>query len=240
MTTFPDLGVSFPLFEGPIEDAVEFAGPGTCSLCPRESSVRFELGIGSDVLVACPGCELLAALDADDADDGTCRRCGHPVPYPTTGETTHCCFECLRAGRAAITKDSELGMFTWEEALSGVSHGIPGLSLPDFEMVTHDGGWTGARVAIPLIVELLRTPTYSTIQGERWLFCCKEPMVFLGRWSRQQFSQQAPDGDGKALLEVMLGRSVPGLWEDTLHDITGIYPFRCGTCSRKRAHWDIA
>jgi uncharacterized protein CbrC (UPF0167 family) len=240
VTRFADLGVSFPLFEGAVEDAVDFAGSGSCSLCLRHSTVRFELGIGSDVLVPCQGCGLIAALDADDAEDGTCRRCDHLVPYPTTDETTYCCVECLRGGQAAITKDSELGMFTWEQAVSGVSHGVPGLLHPDFEMVAYDGGWTGARVAAPLIVELLRTPTYSTIQGERWLFCCKQPMIYLGAWSRLQFTEEAPDGDGKALLEAMLNKSVPGLWEDSLHDTTGIYVFKCGACGRKRAHWDIA
>jgi uncharacterized protein CbrC (UPF0167 family) len=131
-------------------------------------------------------------------------------------------------------------MLTWEQTLTGVSHGMPELSHPDFAMVRHEGGWVGARLPVADILELLRTPTYSTIQGERWLFCCKQPMVFLGQWSRQRFKDVAPDGDGRALFEDVVDDSVPGLWEDALHDATGVYVFRCSGCGRKRAHWDIA
>jgi uncharacterized protein CbrC (UPF0167 family) len=50
------------------------------------------------------------------------------------------------------------------------------------------------------MLELLRTPSYPSIQGERWLFCCKGPMTYVGQWSRQKFTEMAPDGDGRAFL----------------------------------------
>ena len=48
-------------------------------------------------------------------------------------------------------------------------HGLPGLNHPDFEMVPLEGeeDWAGARVPTEWMLELLRTPTYSTWQGER-------------------------------------------------------------------------
>jgi uncharacterized protein CbrC (UPF0167 family) len=107
-------------------------------------------------------------------------------------------------------------------------------------MVPTDSDWVRARVDSSLLLELVRTPTYSTIQGERWLFCCKRPMVFDGSWSRRAFSARAPDGNGKALLATVLGEDVPGLWEDRLHDTTGIYVFKCELCGTPRGHWDLA
>ncbi len=44
-----------------------------------------------------------------------------------------------------------------------------------------------------MMFELLRTPTYMSIQGDRWQRCCRQPMVFLGRWERPEFSDRAPD-----------------------------------------------
>jgi hypothetical protein len=65
-------------------------------------------------------------------------------------------------------------------------------------------------------------------------------MVFVGSWSRDRFSSEAPDGYGRAHFEAIVRDSVPGLWEDQLHDTTGIYVFRCSQCRGQKAHWDIA
>ncbi len=124
--------------------------------------------------------------------------------------------------------------------MEGVTHGVPGLNRTDFEMVPKEDDWVGARLPREMMFELLRTPTYNTIQGERWQFCCRQPMVFLGEWSREEFSRRAPDGDGRRFFETIVEDTVPGLWEDQLHDITGVYVFRCASCGRLTAHWDIA
>ena len=65
-------------------------------------------------------------------------------------------------------------------------------------------------------------------------------MVFIGTWSRERFTTEAGNGDGEALMNEIGQDVVPGLWEDRLHDITGIYVFRCGECARRTGHWDIA
>jgi len=107
-------------------------------------------------------------------------------------------------------------------------------------MVPTESDWIRARLPKEIMFELLRTPGYSTIQGEEWQFCCKEPMVFLGQWKRDDFNNHAPDGQGEALFRKAVKDIVPGLWEDELHDVTGIYVFRCPKCSRMTAHWDMA
>ncbi len=242
MLTFTALGCPFPLFRGSVEDASEFVGEGKCGLCGVHSEVCFELGIGCDVVVQCGICNADTGLDADDRAAGACRSCGASVAFPDVDEDDDllCCFVCLRKGRAAITKDTELGMVSWQQALEGLTHGVPGLNHPDFEMVPTDSDWVRARVDSNLLYELVRTPTYSSIQGERWMFCCKRPMVFEGAWSRGTFSRKAPDGNGKAFLAAILDEDVPGLWEDRLHDVSGIYVFSCATCITLKGHWDVA
>ena len=131
-------------------------------------------------------------------------------------------------------------MVSWEQAFEGVTNGIPGLSRADFEMVPKGDDWVGARLPRDVMFELLRTPTYITIQGEVWQFCCRQPMVFIGEWNRDEFGRRAPDGDGRRFFEQVVQNSVPGLWGNQLHDITGVYVFRCPVCSRIAANWDIA
>lgn len=241
MTTFAEIGCPFELFAAPIEDASTFVGAGECGICKADAECCFALGIGCDVVVRCPACGTEVGLDADDREAGSCTSCGAAVPFPdVSDDELMCCYACLRAGRAANTQDTELGMVAWEHAVEGLTHGGPGLAHPDFEWVPAEGDWVRARVPKDRLLELVRTPSYSTLQGERWQFCCKHPMVFVGAWTRPQLTARAPDGNGKALLASVLGEDVPGLWEDQLHDTTGIYVFSCRSCQRLKGHWDIA
>ena len=238
---FTDLGIPFPLFEAPVKQASEYVGAGTCWLCGMQHPHCFRLSIGADVIVPCPACATENALDADDKVDGTCRTCKAKVPFPKKRDgEAKACYSCLRSGRAALTKDTQLGMIRWEETLCGVTHGVPGLNHSDFEMVPKEDDWVGARLPAPMMFELLRTPSYSTIQGERWQFCCRRPMIFIGEWSRDDFFRNALDGDGRKLFDQIVQEPVPALWEDELHDITGIYVFRCPECRCLTAHWDVA
>jgi len=132
-------------------------------------------------------------------------------------------------------------MVSWEQAFTGVTHGVPGLRHKDFEVVrVGDTDWYAAKLPQEMLFELIRTPTYSTIQGEQWEFCCKRPMIYVGRWTQDDFNLNAPDGNGRAYFDQIVQHAVDGLWEDELHDVTGIYLFRCSLCNRKTANWDIA
>jgi uncharacterized protein CbrC (UPF0167 family) len=239
--TFTELGIPFPLFEGPSDQAGEYCGVGTCSLCESTGQHCFGMGIGCAVMVKCPSCGIANALDAADREDGSCRQCGVAMSFPAIDdEEVKACYSCLRSGKAAITKDTELGMVSWEQAFEGVTHGVPGLNRPDFEMVPKGDDWVGARLPQEIMLELLRTPTYNSIQGERWQFCCRRPMVFIGELSREEFVRRAPDGNGQRYFEQIVQDTVSSLWEDELHDITGVYAFQCPSCGRLTAHWDIA
>jgi uncharacterized protein CbrC (UPF0167 family) len=239
--TFAEFGIPFPLFEGPTEQASEYCGVADCSLCGLMQQHCFRLGIGSAVMLDCPHCRTTNGLDADDRQDGVCRQCQASLPFfAIDDDELKACYACLRSGRAALTKDTQLGMISWEQAFEGVTHGVPGLNRTDFEMVHREDGWVAARLPKDVMYELLRTPSYSTIQGEQWQFCCRQPMVFIGEWSREQFERCAPDGNGRRYFEELVQDVVPGLWEDQLHDITGVYVFRCRLCDRKTAHWDLA
>ena len=153
---------------------------------------------------------------------------------------SNACYACLRAGRAALTKDTELGMISSEEALAGVTLGVPGLDHPDFELVPQpDSDWIGARLPQAMMFELLRTPTYITIQGENWLFCCRQPMVYIGPWSRQDFVDHASDGDGETFFEAVVLDAGEDLWDLLDGGDTGVYVFRCASCARFKAHFDF-
>jgi uncharacterized protein CbrC (UPF0167 family) len=242
--TFADLGIPFPLFETPADEASEYLGLCTCSLCRSPSVHCFHLDIGAELIIGCPSCGTCSALDASDRQVSRCRSCGQPVPFPRLDDDdVGCCYGCLLAGKAAYTQDTVLGMITWEHAQLGRTHGVPGLlKRDDFEVVpsTDGEGWTCVRVPTEILLELTRTPTYSTIQGERWQFCCRRPMIYVGSWSRDEFTHRAPAGDGKAFFTRIVQKPVEGLWEDCLHDVTGVYVFRCVDCHRLTAHWDIA
>src|SRR5690606_12048627 len=123
----------------------EYCGIGKCSLCGSEGQHCFQLGIGCAVMLACPSCGTVNGLDADDREDISCRQCQAVVPFPDIDDDEiKVCYACLRAGKAAITKDTELGMVSWEQAFEGVTHGRPGLDRPDFETVSTDDDWAGA------------------------------------------------------------------------------------------------
>lgn len=239
--TFQELGIPFSLFDAPVAQASGYVGLSRCSLCERTGQPCFHLWIGCAVMQSCSNCGTVNGLDAYDRVAVPCRVCENHVPFPSfTDDDIHICYDCLRLGRAAMTQDTELGMISWPQAFDGVTHGLPGLDRADLDLISLEGGWTGARLPQETMFELLRTPTYRTIQGERWLFCCRHPMIYIGEWTRADFANHAPDGDGKVFFEQIVEDIVPGLWEDKLHDETGIYVFRCADCGRHRAHWDLA
>jgi hypothetical protein len=140
--TFAELGIPFPLFEGPIEMASDYGGIQDCSLCRSKHQHCFRLGIGGAIILDCPNCRTINGLDAHDRRDGACRQCQTLLPFPAIDdEEIAACYTCVRSGRAALTKDTELGMISWEQAFEGVTHGVPGLSRTDFEMVPNSDGW---------------------------------------------------------------------------------------------------
>lgn len=240
-TTFGDLGLHFPLFEAPVSNASHYHGIATCSLCGTSGRHCFSCGISAYVDVVCPRCQSDNVCQGCDVAEGACATCGAafklalgPHDWPLA------CYDCLRAGRATLTKDSEFGMISRTEALSGRTHGVPGLATTMFETVpTGDEDWVAVLVPRDHLTELVRTPGYNTWQGECWLFCCRRPMIFCGEWKSADFDRHAPAGGALALAESMVTEDESGSWQGVFPDALSFYVFRCGTCGKSRAHTDI-
>ena len=239
MPTFAELEIPFPLFDAEVE-GTDYAGVGTCSLCSNSKRHLFDLGIGCALMVTCQKCATPKGLDAYDQKNGRCSDCGNDIPFPNISHNEiRCCYECLRSGHASITSDTELGMISWEQSLTGVTHGVPGLNNSDFEMVSTDSEWVGARLDLSHINEILRTPNFSTWQGERWLFCCKQPMVYIGSWEHDDFDTHAPNGDGRSFFLDVVDDAQPEMWDTNYGDCASYYAFRCNGCNHFRVNWDM-
>jgi uncharacterized protein CbrC (UPF0167 family) len=244
MATFADLGIPFPLFEAPIEDASDHVAPATCRLCGGRDRHCFELGIGDALILPCPACGAMNGLDADDRADVPCRSCGGTVPFPEglkAKKRLLACYECLRGGKAALTKSTEFGAVSWEGAFAGVTSGEPGLRTDQFEMVPVDAeeDWYAVRIPGEHLWELLRTPDIVNWQEERWLFCCRRPMTYLGGWCSVMESLRPHDP--RAFFDGIIDPddvSVDRLWEGLESGAVCLYVYRCHSCGRHRATWD--
>jgi hypothetical protein len=245
---FRELGVEFPLFEAPVEATDDYRGGGTCGLCGGADAVTFELGIGADVIVACAACGVDNALDAEDGIAEPCRACGVEVPFPAA-VPVRCCAPCLRGGRAAITKDTPLGLVRWIDAIDGVTHGAPRLTAATaggFEVLPArpHGEWPRARVPREHLLELLRTPSYVAWQGDRWFFHCVRPMVFIAEWtSHHDFLARAGSDPDAAYALFARAVDLPdpaAAWEALVDDDFrgSFFVFECRACAAIVAHWD--
>jgi uncharacterized protein CbrC (UPF0167 family) len=140
-----------------------------------------------------------------------------------------------------------------EQARAGLTHGVPGLSRSDVELVVpppsanddDEESWVRARVPSDLLFELIHTPSYPTWQGEWWLFCCGAPMIYTGSWEPAAFAEHTAKAAGRdwraafaQIMEVddeLAAGLVRGDFESA-----AIYGFRCPRCAKQRAHFDFA
>ena len=245
------LGIPFPLYKAPLETMNCYVGQGICSLEGIIRPHRFELAMGGDVIVSCPKCAEEIALDAHDGRAGDCLSCGTTVPFPPVHEGEQelaVCYQCLRAGHAAFTQDTEFGMVRWEDAKRGLTHGSPGLN-PDainsngFDFgPPHEGNpsWRGVRVPSEMLLELVRTPPYSAIQGEKWMFHCGQVMPYLGQWLPDDFERIRPH-DPLSLFAEMLepDEDAEQLWTILDPDIAQCHVHGCQSCGKFRAFVDL-
>jgi uncharacterized protein CbrC (UPF0167 family) len=240
MTTFADLGMRFPLFEAPTKEVADYIGLSVCSICHKRDRHCFKLDIGCAVIEPCPACGVMNGLDCTNRQDTPCRSCQVVIPFPESLrdlEDIVTCYDCLRAGRGAITKDTEFGMVSWEQAFQGITHGVRGLQTCEYERVPIDPDeeWYGVRMPQEHLFELLRTPTFDTWQGERWLFCCKGPMVYIGEWSHLAHDQALFDQVVDPAEEMK-----DWIWEAISRNAgVCLYVFRCQTCGRFLSTYDM-
>ncbi len=92
--------------------------------------------------------------------------------------------------------------------------------------------------------ELLRTPRYETWQGERWLFCCQKPMVFMGPMREALLERlREPEQTQEEVIAKLLQVNARDAHQRTAEVLAGrisMYVFRCASCAKRRAHWDSA
>jgi len=241
--TFADLGIPFPLFEAPVIDASDYAGPAVCRLCRESDRHCFEV---DDLIAACPACGAENGLSTRARADVACRACGSTVPFPEALRAKKqmlVCYRCLRAGKAAITKDTEFGAVGADEAFTGMTDAHPAPPTDQFELIAvdieDDEPWYRARIPGEHLWELLRTPTMSTWQGERWLFCCQRPMSYLGGY--EAVPERVRPDDSVAFVESLFGPEdeVAG-WIGEAVDAgnVSLYLYQCKACDRHRTTFD--
>jgi uncharacterized protein CbrC (UPF0167 family) len=215
-------------------------------VCRQHVEDRLELGIGDDLIYNCVAGGHAFAVPADEERDAlACPQCASPADPPPHDPEPAVCVPCLHAGRAALTKDTEYGMVRWEDAVRGRTHGVPvvpradrGLPLtePDEE------GWVSVLVPSSVLLELIRTPTYPTWQGARWLFCCSSAMTYIGEWTRVDLERRAMERPEDAFAEIF--DTDPDLLShlraDPAHHGLHGYVFRCRSCGRLRGHLDAS
>ncbi|NUR70842.1 MAG: hypothetical protein HOU81_08470 [Hamadaea sp.] len=245
MPTEPE--ITFALYTADLSTAAGFAGAGSCAVCAQQAAKCFRLEVGTAVIHTCNGCGSPTAIssDAHSLAEASCPRCSRTLAAHPLSEDQLVCTSCLSAGRAAFTKDTEFGMVRWEDAVAGRTHGVPGLSSAGgLATVPAEDGWTSVLVDPEVLLELVRTPTYITWQGEQWLFCCQRPMTFIGEWSQQELAQHS-DGDLASTFLVVFDDAQPWVLEympasPTVNTDWGFYAFRCRHCDRVRGHFDMS
>jgi hypothetical protein len=188
----------------------------------------------------------LESANVDDA--GPCAFCSTQAEV----RFAKACYACFRAGKAVShVMDTELGMVRAEDAEEGLTHGFPkSAAPPGYELVEMRAAagdtepWVRVRMSEASLTELLRTPKYETWQGERWLFCCTQPRVFVGPLKealleRLRETQETQEEVVGQLLQVD-AREAHRRTTEVLKGRISMYVFRCTTCKKHRAHWDCA
>lgn len=200
--------MEFPLYLAPVEKAPCFHGFGKSIISGEESHQCFRLGIGATLVIKCPRCKNTCYLDCGEDDLPSNCKCGEPFPFNTTSERL-ITYQELRAGRGLITKDTEAGMISEEQLITGWTHGNPNPDfLRGFEIrkdPESEDGWYQAKVSTEDMYELLRTPDYETWQGDNWQFHNGHPMAFVGEWNRDDFDRNRGDATVEDFMVQVLG-----------------------------------
>lgn len=250
--TFADAGASFALFEGPVAHALDTLGPDRCTLCDRDGFC-LELSIGYDLIGPCATCGASTDFSVDGPFD-RCVSCDAVCRLTTRVEGRPACLTCLGEGRFAITKDSDVGMVRWRDARTGLTHGLPIPPSADGSPQTtylglpaeppNESGWQSLRVAADVLLPLVLTPDFLSIQSSVWRFHCGQPMTFVGSWGKRDFERHAPDGDGASFANRVaeVPEDMYAELDDEVGDDpwVGAYVFRCGICDTLAGNWDMA
>ena len=237
--SFAQLGIPFPLYEAAVETCSDFIGRGECSVCARDEQWIFDAS--GELVVACSKCGRNNALTCVFKADSVCTNCAAPVVWPLArASQITVCYDCLRAGRVYLNHDMALGLIEWKDAERGW---IEFYRIDDLDPIIVATPVEGEEMMRRYefgrgdLVELGRTPVYSTWQSERWLFHCGHPMVYLGQPLESPESEVAPE-IAAALREVVQSQGWDfEPWADE-SSRTCVYLFRCQICGGFGGHSD--
>lgn len=178
--------------------------------------------------------------DADVDDAGICTACLERAELRFHGA----CYTCFRTDRVRVTQNTELGLVTPEDALAGLTGGVPASldldprgtrsSPSDENDGDADDPFVRFHVDVQPLQELLRTPSYTTWQGESWLFCHAAPMIFLGDRAVVDLDPE----DLPAMLAPEVIDDPEEFLDEVLQQKRFLYVFRCAHCNERRAHWE--
>jgi len=218
--TFADLGLDFPLYLAPVQTCSDYQGAGRCAVCNTYCEHVFRLGVGGG---------LVRVVD------------GHPQAVEWDDEAA-ACYSCLRGGKAYMTQDTELGMVSLEQAVEGWTHGTPLPARPEWAEQgieigePNENGWRRYRCNPSDLLELTRTPTYLTWQGERWPLHCGRVMPYIGEWKQSDFENESDNG-GFSLFKKIIGDQAEEIWPAVGGSVI-CYAHRCRSCNQVRCYWD--
>ncbi len=129
------------------------------------------------------------------------------------------------------------------EAFHDTKHGFVGKDIP-IELVDEDAMKI---VKKEYYEEMLKTPYYTTYQGEQWMCHCENFMDYIGIWDAPDFTKESGNDNGKELFEEMTISGYHHLWdefdlkvnekneswEDALY-----HAFQCRHCKIKQGYWE--
>jgi uncharacterized protein CbrC (UPF0167 family) len=230
--SFDTLGVPFALYAAPPSSCSRYVGAGNCAVTGRDELHCFRVDALIDSCVRCGG-----PVERGN-EPSTCIACGHAAPPHTdsTGDDEIIVgYDAIARGKAAFVVDTEFGMVTPQLAMLGRTHGVAGLdaaSLMGNDLALRrmaDSDWVQVLVQRELLWELVRTPPYTTWQGECWLFHCGAPMVFVGELTVSGLIELELEERAIAMLEEVEAMSP---------EADGMMTFACRRCSLHRFHVD--
>lgn len=247
-----DLGMFFPLYKAPLDTVSGLVENQTCATCARDRSHLFGLDSNDYLLDPCPACGDLVGLSLASSDESAepsiCVRCSTRSYWPQTRprDVVAVCYECLRAGRAAIAHETEVGDIDLLHAWQGLARfGRPetarreGLATTVLETYADGTQSIGVRLPQDLLFELLRTPRHQALQREYWPYHCGGFTAYLGRWQQEDFEHQAP-GRGREWFgeRVAPGEPWEDMWEWLPGDVGWSCVYQCQACARHRVFVD--
>jgi uncharacterized protein CbrC (UPF0167 family) len=261
-------GMPFPLFRAPLRDVSTLLRDVGCSVCGVRQAYAFPLADHDAVIRPCLRCARPVGLRRGwyrkPPEPTVGPHCGFANPWPADradpvppdpadpydiGKLVPVCYACLRAGRVAISHETESFIVDYPRAVRGLaSLRDPAFAatqnLPTTVLTTYDDGSQSLAIPLPhsLLFELLRTPHHSALQSEYWPWHCGTVMAYVGRWEQDDFNRHAGGDGGYAWFARHLPPSrfveAEDMWDWLENGIAWTCVYQCQTCGLHRVYVD--